>query len=490
MASSPIPTNTSSPNFSSNRAGPSKGKQRAYPLIPLHGGTRVTRAMSRSNAPHYTLDPAALNNIPEEDEQRDRFASSPILPCSQVPGALEADSLGEVDPTHSLGHTDSPFGCRTERLDLPRLTIRLPGALSTLRTTSRRRLPSQTSPGPVGDVNPLRCLLSPAVTSTPRNSHAGNVSMRIQDLLNSVPRYPAAAASSCSGNSEDRQASAVSSRGPVASHQGRSRADMSVSRLLSDTIARPRRASRSPDGAPPHNRRRTSTSFLSPPAFASLLPAFQSPQNASFVHDLEPLVQSQQPRSSRHASHRRGPSLALVSHSHLGTQDPHRWARSRSPPPRHPRRHDRSQSPSSRRYRSRSRSPTERRSGSSAVALPDPSEQDHTMAVSQTVRILPEVITALRKGWSDHISLAYFNPKMVCSNPANRRRTDNTVSLLGTDLRIKSKDLSHFDLARVSTDDFGEIAKTMPKALEAFLITEKSHGRTGSDHALAIADFV
>lgn len=30
----------------------------------------------------------------------------------------------------------------------------------------------------------------------------------------------------------------------------------------------------------------------------------------------------------------------------------------------------------------------------------------------------------------------------------------------------------------------------MPKALEAFLITEKSHGRTGSEHALAIADFV
>ncbi|KAJ3928941.1 MAG: hypothetical protein NXY57DRAFT_464364, partial [Lentinula lateritia] len=317
MASSPIPTNTSSPNFSSNRAGPSKGKQRAYPLIPLHGRTRVTRAMSRSNAPHYSLDPAALNNIPEEDEQ-------------QVPGASEADSLGEVDPTHSLGHTNSPFGCRTERLDLPRLTIRLPGASSTLRMTSRRRLPSQTSPGPVGDVNPLRCLLSPAVTSTPRNSHAGNVSMRIQDLLNSVPRYPAAAASSRSGNSEDRQASVVSSHGLVASHRGRSRADMSVSRLLSDTIARPRRASRSPDGAPPHNRRRTSTSFLSPPAFGSLLPAFQSPQNASFIHDLEPPVQSQHPRSSRHASHRRGPSLAFVSHSHLGTQNPHRQARSRS----------------------------------------------------------------------------------------------------------------------------------------------------------------
>ncbi|KAJ3846612.1 hypothetical protein EV368DRAFT_69774 [Lentinula lateritia] len=90
----------------------------------------------------------------------------------------------------------------------------------------------------------------------------------------------------------------------------------------------------------------------------------------------------------------------------------------------------------------------------SVVALPDPREQDHTLAVSQTVHILPEVITALRKGWPEHISLACFNPKMV------------------------------------STDNFGKIAKTMPKALEAFLITEKLHGRTGSEHALAIADFV
>ncbi|KAJ3804657.1 hypothetical protein F5876DRAFT_70451 [Lentinula aff. lateritia] len=90
----------------------------------------------------------------------------------------------------------------------------------------------------------------------------------------------------------------------------------------------------------------------------------------------------------------------------------------------------------------------------SVVALPDPREQDHTLAVSQTVHILPEAITALRKGWPEHISLACFNPKMV------------------------------------STDNFGKIAKTMPKALEAFLITEKLHGRTGSEHALAIADFV
>ncbi|KAJ3847697.1 hypothetical protein EV368DRAFT_68891 [Lentinula lateritia] len=170
-------------------------------------------------------------------------------------------------------------------------------------------------------------------------------------------------------------------------------------------------------------------------------------------------------------------------------QPPHQ-VNSHSPAPHHARRPIRSRSPSPRRFRSRSRSPADRRSSSSAVALPDPSEQDHTLAVSQTVRILPEVITALRKGWAEHISLAYFNPKMVCSNPANRRRSDNMVSLSGSDLSIKSKDLSHFDLARVSTDDFGEIAKTMPKALEAFLITEKSHGRTGSEHALAIADFV
>ncbi|KAJ4475390.1 hypothetical protein C8R41DRAFT_923608 [Lentinula lateritia] len=138
MASSPIPTNTSSPNFSSNKAGPSKGKQRAYPLIPLHGRTRVTRAMSRSNAPHYTLDPAALDNIPEEDEQQDRFASSPALPRSQVPGALEADLLGKVNPIHSLGHTDSPFGCLVDFAH----NLSLPTALPDLAWSCWRRQPS------------------------------------------------------------------------------------------------------------------------------------------------------------------------------------------------------------------------------------------------------------------------------------------------------------------------------------------------------------
>ncbi|KAJ3864722.1 hypothetical protein EV359DRAFT_63768 [Lentinula novae-zelandiae] len=453
----------SSPELASNRAGPSKGKQRAHPSVSSHGRTRVTRAMSRSNALPGDLDPTALNNIPEEDEPQDWGASPSPARRSHVVGTPEHDMLDGVGHTRSLGHTDSHFGCPTARLGPPRLTIKLPGTLPTGRSASSRRLPTLASPGLAGAVNPLRRLLSPVATSTPRLSHAGNASMRIQALLNSVPRYPTAVASSRSGNS----VGSASSHGVASSHRGRSRVDISISHLLSGAVARSRRASRSPDGAPPLNRQRTHSTPPSSPSFAPLLPPFQSPGPTIYDHDVLPLLHSNHRRSSRSASGQQ-PRITLTTPHHQLTSYELR----------------RPHSPGQHGHRA------ERRIGTSTVALPDPSEQDHTMAVSQTVRILPEVISALRKGWPEHISIAYFNPKMVCSNPANRRRTDNTVSLSGTDLRIKSKDLSHFDLARVSTDDFGEIAKTMPKALEAFLITEKSHGRTGSEHALAIADFV
>ncbi|KAJ4486408.1 hypothetical protein C8R41DRAFT_868291 [Lentinula lateritia] len=440
--------------------------------------------MSRTRAFPSTLDPSALNNIPEEDELLDRDLPPPPLRSRRT------DQLDGVDLAPSLGHTDSPSGRLTERVDPPRLTIRLPGPSQAGHRIVRHRLPTQTSPGHIGFTNPLRRLLSPVATSTPRVSHAGNASMRIQDLLNSVPRYPAVVASPRPRNSDGHRDRPASGPEPVASLHGRSLEDMAISRLLSGNPTRSRRASRSPDGAPPHNRQRTRSASHSPHSVASLLPAFQSPDE--LPHTLRTVRRSNQAvlslrRSGSYAPHHSDRSGQRQWREQSPAQYPRR---SRSPAPHHSRRRSRSHSPSRRRHHSRSHSPADRRAGSSAVALPDPREQDPTLAVAQTVRILPEVITALRKGWPEHISLAYFNPKMVCSAPANRRRSDNTVSLSGSDLRIKSKDLSHFDLARVSTDDFGEIAKTMPKALEAFLITDKSHGRTGSDHAMALADFV
>ncbi|KAJ3805062.1 hypothetical protein F5876DRAFT_70114, partial [Lentinula aff. lateritia] len=484
MFSSPDQNRASSPDFASNMAGPSRGKQQAHPPVPSRGQPRVTRAMSRSRAVPSTLDPSALNNIPEEDKLLDQDLPSPPL------RSRRAGQLDGVDLAPSLGHMDSPSRRSTERVGLPRLTIRLPGPSQASHQAARHRLPAQTSPGHIDFTNPLRRLLSPVVTSTPRVSHAGNTSMRIQDLLNSVPRYPAVVASPRPRNSDGHCNRPASGLEPVESHHGRSLEDMAISRLLSGNPTRSRRASRSPDGAPPHNRQRTRSVSHSPQSVASLLPAFQSPDQ--LPHALRTVRRSNHVALSLCQSGPYAPHLLDRSgRLQWREQSPvHHLTRSRSPAPHHSRRRSRSHSPSHRRYRSRSHSPADRRAGSPAVALPDPREQDPTLAVAQTVRILPEVITALRKGWPEHISLAYFNPKMVCSAPANRRRSDNTVSLSGSDLRIKSKDLSHFDLARVSTDDFGEIAKTMPKALEAFLITDKSHGRTGSDHAMALAEFV
>ncbi|KAJ3937828.1 MAG: hypothetical protein NXY57DRAFT_1057681, partial [Lentinula lateritia] len=450
MFSSPNQDRASSPDFASNMAGPSKGKQRAHPLAHSRDQPRVTRAMSKSRAFPNTLDPTALNNIPEEDEHQDRD-----LPPSPT-GPHSAGQLDRVDLTPSLGHLDSPSRHLAGRVGLPRLTIKLPGPLQANRRDSRHRH-NQTSPGRLALANPLRRLLSPVATST---------RFPCGERLHAHPRP-----------SEFR--TSVPSSGRIVSPQGFrwSLEDKAISRLLLGDVNRSRRASRSPEGAPPRNRQRTQSASRSHRSVTSLLPAFQSPEQ---LPSSSPMIPGLFAAPTKPLS----PSIALVP-THLpipigqvnfggGSSPLHNiW---------------RFPALLSRITRGGVVVPALLHVG--AVALPDPREQDPTLAVAQTVRILPEVITALRKGWPEHISLAYFNPKMVCSAPANRRHSDNTVSLSGSDLRIKSKDLSHFDLARVSTDDFGEIAKTMPKALEAFLIIDKSHGRMGSDHAMALADFV
>ncbi|KAJ3926461.1 MAG: hypothetical protein NXY57DRAFT_966510 [Lentinula lateritia] len=196
MFSSPNQDRASSPDFASNMAGPSKGKQRAHPLATSRSQPRVTCAMSKTRTFPSTLDPAALDNIPEVDEYQDR--DQPSSP----PGPRSTGQLDRADPTPSLGHMDSPSRHLTERVGLPRLTIKLPGPLPTNHRDVHHRHSTQTSPGQIALANPLRHLLSPVATSTPRVSHAGNASMRIPDLLNSVPRYPAVVASSRPRNSD------------------------------------------------------------------------------------------------------------------------------------------------------------------------------------------------------------------------------------------------------------------------------------------------
>ncbi|KAJ3901820.1 hypothetical protein F5879DRAFT_991583 [Lentinula edodes] len=91
--------------------------------------------------------------MPEEDKQWDQVASFPPPRPPPATGPLFNDWLDGDDHAHSLGHTAPQFGL-------------------------------------------------PVATSTPRIFHAGNPLMRIQDLLNSVPRYPAAVASTRSENSD------------------------------------------------------------------------------------------------------------------------------------------------------------------------------------------------------------------------------------------------------------------------------------------------
>ncbi|KAJ4499665.1 hypothetical protein C8R41DRAFT_863982 [Lentinula lateritia] len=482
MFSSPNQDRASSPDFASNMAGPSKGKQRAHPLAHSRDQPRVTRAMSKSRAFPNTLDPTALNNIPEEDEHQDRD-----LPPSPT-GPHSAGQLDRVDLTPSLGHLDSPSRRLAGRVGLPRLTIKLPGPLQANRRDSRHRH-NQTSPGRLALANPLRCLLSPVATST---------RFPCGERLHAHPRP-----------SEFR--TSVPSSGRIVSPQGFRWYILHLAltlavflTLLQDTVAGQLLdlnlvlvfmagrwriwlfpvcfwAMSTARGGPVVLRRaphHATVNALNPPAG----PTDQSPPYSLpfSLPSSSPMIPGLFAAPTKPLS----PSIALVP-THLpipigqvnfggGSSPLHNiW---------------RFPALLSRITRGGVVVPALLHVG--AVALPDPREQDPTLAVAQTVRILPEVITALRKGWPEHISLAYFNPKMVCSAPANRRHSDNTVSLSGSDLRIKSKDLSHFDLARVSTDDFGEIAKTMPKALEAFLIIDKSHGRMGSDHAMALADFV
>ncbi|KAJ3904587.1 hypothetical protein F5879DRAFT_989101 [Lentinula edodes] len=411
----------SSPEFTSNRAGPSKGKQRARQLVSSHRRTRVTRAMSRSNALPGDLDPTALNNIPEEDEPQDWGASPSPTHRSRVVGTPEPATLALLGTW-----------------------ILISGTLLTGRSASSRRLPTLASPGLVGAVNPLHRLLSPVATSTPWLSHAGNASMHIQALLNSVPRYPTAVASSHSGNQLNAPQAVPQPWGSIeppgqvpGRHVNPALAVCAPTPLL--LCHRPL-----PCCSPPFNR--LGQPFMTMMFFRSSTQTTDAPPSLHLANDPE----SHCPRPTISSPHMNFVGLihqiSMVSKVSLQLLAGHVLA--------HPW------------HVALEGTITRSRlchigiafiltlQPSIALALLDPSEQDHTMAVSQTVRILPEVITALRK-----------------------------------DLRIKSKDLSHFDLARVSTDDFGKIAKTMPKALEAFLIMEKSHSRTGSEHALAIADF-
>ncbi|GAW08629.1 hypothetical protein LENED_010700 [Lentinula edodes] len=69
--------------------------------------------MSRSNKPS-NLDPAALNNMPEEDKQWDQVASFPPPRPPPATGPLFNDWLDGDDHAHSLGHTAPQFGCLTE----------------------------------------------------------------------------------------------------------------------------------------------------------------------------------------------------------------------------------------------------------------------------------------------------------------------------------------------------------------------------------------
>lgn len=65
---------------------------------------------------------------------------------------------------------------------------------------------------------------------------------------------------------------------PGPSLHGRSLEDKAISRLLLGDVNRSRRASRSPEGAPPRNRQRTQSASRSHRSVTSLLPAFQSPE--------------------------------------------------------------------------------------------------------------------------------------------------------------------------------------------------------------------
>ncbi|KAJ3764623.1 hypothetical protein FB446DRAFT_795933 [Lentinula raphanica] len=102
-----------------------------------------------------------------------------------------------------------------------------------------------------------------------------------------------------------------------------------------------------------------------------------------------------------------------------------------------------------------------------------------TIPISGSVDVLPEVAAALRNGWSSHIAMGWFNPALALRA---KRRLD------GSEAR-SAKNLCAFDLSRISSEDFTEIAKAMPLAVEAYLIPAKESA-PGSGQALRMAEFI
>ncbi|KAJ3974906.1 hypothetical protein EV361DRAFT_865798 [Lentinula raphanica] len=93
--------------------------------------------------------------------------------------------------------------------------------------------------------------------------------------------------------------------------------------------------------------------------------------------------------------------------------------------------------------------------------------------------VLPEVAAALRNGWSGHIAMGWFNPALALRA---KWRSD------GSEHR-SVKNLCAYDLSRISSEDFTEIAKAMPLAVEAYLIPAKESA-PGSGQALRMADSI
>ncbi|KAJ3715434.1 hypothetical protein C8R42DRAFT_725788 [Lentinula raphanica] len=129
----------------------------------------------------------------------------------------------------------------------------------------------------------------------------------------------------------------------------------------------------------------------------------------------------------------------------------------------------------SRRHSSSCRS----RSHHRGVVLPDPKYQRSSIPIAAAVDVLPEVAAALRNGWGGHIAMGWFNPALALHV---KWRSD------GSEHR-SVKNLCSFDLNRISSEDFTEIAKAMPLAVEAYLIPAKECA-PGSGQALRMADSI
>ncbi|KAJ3824924.1 hypothetical protein F5880DRAFT_305435 [Lentinula raphanica] len=190
---------------------------------------------------------------------------------------------------------------------------------------------------------------------------------------------------------------------------------------------------------------------------------------------------------SRRSSSRSQRYRRSRSRSHHASSDRRRYrtrSRSASPHKRRPRSRSRSRGRSRRRghshSRSRRRSSSRRsRSHHRGVVLPDPKYQQASVPIAATVDVLPEVAAALRNGWGGHIAMGWFNLALALRA---KWRSD------GSDYR-SAKNLYAFDLSRISSEDFTEIAKAMPLAVEAYLIPAKERA-PGSGQALRMAEAI